>query len=164
MPNPIKPMHELEEHNELFGRKEDYGASLSDMQLMFLDGDKPTRQAAKQTFADNTIKMLEDIYKNEDMIVNAATESLSTNSKVLYRVPTSISDNELLGLKTQGLVLGSGRSVSLSETGKIALRDKWLKSENHLKENRTKDKFEFRQASVENEKSVKTSKFKKIKG
>lgn len=155
MPFPIKPMHELEEHNELFGYKQDDRGDISSLQMMFLDGKREA--AAKPKYSEDTLNLLETIYNSVDKLTSAASEFASNHreASVLYKVPDSINDNELLSLKTAGLISGMGRTVKLTESGKVALRDKWLSEENQFEANRTKDKFELRTSSP-------TGKFKKI--
>ena len=72
-----------------------------------------------------------------------------------------ITDNDLLGLKTSGLLTGYGRSVSLTEKAKLALRDHYLSSEttNEFRKNRTKDKFDLNEAKTVVQSNAK---FKKI--
>jgi hypothetical protein len=156
MPLPIKPIREQEEHNELFGRKDDEALGLSPLQQMFL-GSESTKTAAKQKYGEHTLTLLEQIYGSVDTLSNAASEFANPHreASVLYKVPSEISDNDLLNLKAQGLVLGSGRSVKLTDNARIALRDKWLVEPNNFKENRSKDRFDFRTSSAK-------LKFKKI--
>lgn len=157
MPFPIKLVHELEEHNEIFNETTpDDLRGLSGLQAMFL-GSEMERKAAKQKYTEQTIAMLEEIQNNKDNLSNAAASFMNPQrqANTLFKVPTTISDHDLLGLKTQGLITGSGRSVNLTSKGTVALRDKWLSETNNLEANRVKDKFEYRQAD-------KKSKFKKI--
>lgn len=157
MPFPIKPMHELEEHNDIFEyRPDNAGSTLSSLQSMMLGDEMPIKQASKMKYSEDTLHLLEQIYESADEIVNAAnklTNPRQANS--LYAVPKSISDGQLLALKTQGLIMGYGRSVELTDDGRVALRDKWLKEANNFKLNRPKDKFDIRTCSS-------NRKFKKI--
>ena len=148
MPLPIKPVHQLEAHDEIFGTKTDETEGLSSLQTMFLDT-ASNREASKIKYNENTLTMLENIYESKDDIINAANDCITqTREATVCRVPNRISDNELLGLKTQGLVVGSGRAVTLTEKGRIALRDKWLVESNSLRANRTKEKFDIRSSEV----------------
>ena len=159
MPFPIKPVHQLDEHNETFGYKDEnkneMRSDISALQMMFMDN---TREAAaKPRYSESTLNTLEDIYNSVDKITSLATEYANPHreASVMYSVPTSVTDNDLLGLKTAGLVIGMGRSVKLTEAGKVALRDKWLGEPNNFVVNRMKEKFDYKNASSH-------SKFKKV--
>jgi hypothetical protein len=155
MPFPIKPIHELEEHNDIFGHKDDNRSDISSLQQIFLENSS-SREASKNKYSEEILNLLENIYNSVDELTNAASTFVNPHrqANVMYRVPESITDNDLLGLKTQGLVVGSGRSVNLTEKGNVALRDKWLVETNQYKINRQKDKFDIRTSS--------SLKFKKI--
>jgi hypothetical protein len=122
---------------------------------MLLDGKREA--AAKPKYSDETLNLLESIYESVDKLSSAASDYASAHreASVLYKVPDNINDNELLSLKTAGLIKGMGRTVKLTEIGKTALRDKWLSQENQFKANRTKEKYEYRTASP-------SGKFKKV--
>ena len=76
-------------------------------------------------------------------------------------VSKEISDNDLLAMKTAGLLTGYGRSVELTERARLALRDHYLSIDNvnEFRKQRTKDRFDLDEA-----RSVKasSSKFKKV--
>ena len=86
--------------------------------------------------------------------------ALNKDGKVCS-VPNVISDNDLLSLKTAGLLTGYGRSVELTEKAKLALRDHYLSTDNvnEFRKQRTKDRFDLDAA-----RSVKASsnRFKKV--
>lgn len=163
MPIPIKPVHTLENHDEIFNYAGDDMTGLSALQQTFLGGNK--REAAK--YSERTIEMLRSIDQNKDELLTTA-QSLATrkSSETLYTVPNTITDSALLGLKAEGLIEGRGRTVALTEKAKVALRDAYLTSKNHLKSNRTKDKFDYRSAfsdeELENTRTASTNKFKRI--
>ncbi len=149
MAHPIKPIHQLNDHSELFETNRE---DLSDLQ-QYLLGENPQRQAAKCVVNPTVIAMLEKIEKSPDEVITVAQSfhSKDKNSHA-YRVPTAITDSDVLNLKVQGLVTGSGRVVSFTDKGKIALRDHWLRSDNNYRANRTKQKFDYRSASDVNHK------------
>jgi hypothetical protein len=131
MPEPIKPIHQINDLAALFEPKyEEASQGLSEIQITMMGG-QPKREAGLK-LPPHTVGMLDAIYKNEDEIVTAATTLASGHApdERIFRVPTAIHDSELLGLKAQGLVSGSGRVVSFTDNGKLALRDTWLTSSN----------------------------------
>lgn len=162
MPNPIKPVHEINMHNELFepAGVDMMGISALQAQMMGID-----RTAAKQTFSEDTISKLKSITENEDELLTATNVVTSKNNQQaalekVFRAPQEITDYDLLNLKTSGLIVGQGRTVKLTEAGRIALRDKFLKSTNALIETRTKTEFvhPWRKSSADD------SKFRKVEG
>lgn len=175
MPIPIKPVHQLDEHNELFGNKTDMGdlqGSLSQMQSMFLGSE--TRTAAVK-YDEETMKMLAAIDESDyRMADDEGREVVSLSStrdgETQKLVPKTISDNHMLRLKTQELIAGSGRLVALTQKGRIALRDNWLREANSYKSNRVEEKFninEVRRAQKENNENKREAtqhKFKRVNG
>lgn len=162
MPQPIIPIHQLNNLDSLFnkGGDENYdylSGTLSNIQKQFFD--EPTQKTAAKT-SESMLDHLEVISKEEEDLITVANSlaSCGRSSQIHYRVPTSITDSELIGLKTQGLVLGSGRVVTFTDKAKIALREKWLVAENKLKQERTKDGFDHPMKTAEsNGKFVRTS-------
>jgi hypothetical protein len=79
----------------------------------------------------------------------------------ICKIPNQVSDNDILALKTAGLIKGYGRSVELTDRAKLALRDHYLSQEtvNEFRKSRTKDRFDLEAA-----RSVKASneRFKKV--
>jgi hypothetical protein len=173
MPLPIKPVHSLEMHSELFdspGMESDM-AALSALQAQLLGGGITREAQAKLSI--RTIEMLKIIESSQDDIITAAQSITMSNKRgeTMYRVPVSISDHDLLGMKTAELIRGSGRSVTLTERGRVALRDHYLnKPENEFRKSRTKTKFDLNAAREVSAKSTEEnlntvtagSKFKRI--
>ena len=160
MPIPIKPVHSLDLHAELFDGPSMEGLGLSDIQIQLL-GITPTvkREAAK--ISTSYIEMLRTIDANTDEVVTAASQMALNKDTKVCSVPSDITDNDLLALKTAGLVTGYGRSVELTEKARLALRDHYLSTNtvNEFRKGRTKDRFDLEEA-----RSVKASstKFKKV--
>ena len=160
MPLPIKPVHSLELHAELFDTQSMSNLGLSDIQIQLMGSTPPPqKQAAK--VGDRYMEMLMTIDKNVDEVVTAANQLTHNKEAKVCHVPSDITDNDLLGLKTSGLLTGYGRSVSLTEKAKLALRDHYLSSEttNEFRKNRTKDKFDLNEAKTVVQSNAK---FKKI--
>lgn len=148
MPLPIKPVHSLDAHDELFEAQglEESAMGLSALQAQFLGTRETT---AKTKLSERTIAMLEMIDKSTDEVVTAAQTLAGAlrNGDTLCRVPTSITDSELLSLKTSGLVQGHGRAVSLTDRARVSLRDHYLdNSVNEFRKNRSKSKFDLNAA------------------
>ena len=92
--------------------------------------------------------LLTDIDKNINEVVTAANAAVNNKDGKVCTVPNEISDNELLALKTAGLISGYGRSVSLTDKAKLALRDFYLSTDttNEFRKSRTKEKFDLNEA------------------
>lgn len=142
MPDPIVPIHKMNEHENLFNVQVE---GLSDIQQQLLGG---VVTAAKKTYSAHILNNLEKIYKSKDEILSLANAHLTKTAEdnEIFNVPSNIDDYELLGLKTEGLIVGSGRAVKLTEAGKIALRDFWLKSDNQERVHKQAPKFDYRAA------------------
>lgn len=162
MPLPIKPVHSLDLHAEIFDTPSMESLGLSDIQIQML-GIVPNKKEASVRLSENYLTMLKEIDKNINEVVTAANSVVNNKDGKVCNVPNEISDNQLLALKTAGLISGYGRSVSLTEKAKLALRDHYLSSEttNEFRKTRSKDKFDLNEA-----RSVKTSnsKFRKVAG
>lgn len=158
MPMPIIPVSKLTEHEHLFeanipelslGGDAEHG--ISSLQAQFLGG----AATGRREVSAQAVALLEQIEKSQDTILTVA-ESLMTHGRIagslgsedesaVFRVPSSINDRDLMNLKAQGLVTGSGRAVSLTDRGRTALRDRYLVSQNHFKANRAKTKYDITQ-------------------
>lgn len=168
MPQPIIPVHKLNNHDALFER--DYAdenfdhiaGSLSSLQNQLLGGGTPAPNREAARYNDKTVESLEAIAKQEEELITAASTIATTGrGQTYYRVPASVTDAELIGLKTDGLVVGTGRVVAFTDRAKTALRDKWLTSENKLKQERTKDGFEHPMRTALSTRFVRTSERKR---
>jgi hypothetical protein len=162
MPMPIKTVQELESHKELFDCENSF-SGISELQSIFLN-EKPIVKAAS-TADDYDMSMLEKINENEDSLINAASEfATERKAKSLYSVPREIGDNDLLRLKTRGYVIGSGRSVSITDKGKEVLKSKWLRESNTFKQNRETEKFDYRKHSIARISATDNKKFRRVEG
>lgn len=141
MPQPIIPIHQQEKLSIMFGDSMQPEFQLSDVQSILL---QPTAASvASKRYHVDTIKALQDIDRNTDFIVTAIRDS----NERFCSVPAEIDDNTMLALKAEGLISGYGRSVKITERGRTALRDAYLSSKNAYKENRAKDKFDYKSFS-----------------
>jgi len=161
MPIPIKPVHSLDLHAELFDGPSMEGLGLSDIQIQLLGVSQQPKKAEAAKISTRYIDMLRRIDASTDEVVTAASQLALNKDGKVCSVPTNISDNDLLALKTAGLLTGYGRSVELTDRAKLALRDHYLSTENvnEFRKQRTKDRFDLEAA-----RSVKASsnKFKKV--
>jgi len=137
------PIHKQDDYDEMFGGNVEV-SGLSEIQQTLLG----PRTAAKKTYSAQTLGLLERIYKSKDELLSAANSHLERTAETadIYNVPGQVSDYDLLGLKTEGLIVGSGRAVKITEAGRVALRDYWLKSENDKKTNRESPRFDYKTA------------------
>lgn len=163
MPIPIKPVHSLDLHAEIFDGPSMEGLGLSDIQIQLLGMSTAPKKEASVKLSERYISMLKAIDRNIDEVVTAANLVMNNKDGKICSVPTDISDNDILALKTAGLLNGNGRSVTLTDRAKVALRDHYLSTDNtnEFRKARTKDKFDLNEA-----KSVKVSntKFRKVAG
>ena len=147
MPLPIQSLNNWNDDESNKVSMESLG--LSDIQIQLLGiSTGPTREA-KVTVSDKHLNLLKTIDKNQDDLVTAASLLNNIKDAKICKVPEAISDNDLLALKTAGLVSGNGRSVSLTDRGRLALRDHYLSQEtvNEFRKNRVKSKFDYNEAA-----------------
>ena len=148
MPLPIKPVHSLDLHSELFDTPSMESLGLSDIQIQLLGVPQNTQQKEASKLGQKYIDLLKSIDQNVDEVVTAANILTYNKEAKVCTVPTEVSDNDLLALKTAGLLTGYGRSVSLTDKAKLALRDHYLSQEtvNEFRKSRSKDKFDYNEA------------------
>ena len=119
MPLPIKPVHTLYLHAELFDGPSMEGLGLSDIQIQLLGvNSQPKKEAMK--LSNKYIDMLKEIDSNSDEVVTAASQ-MTVNSDAKYcNVPGGINDNDLFaGIHGHGdgVDLDTFGSSFFSETG-----------------------------------------------
>ena len=79
---------------------------------------------------------------------NLLSTAIAADSNERYcSIPAHLNDETVLALKAEGLITGYGKSVKITDRGRVALRDSYLKSTNALKDSRTSDKFDYRSFS-----------------
>jgi len=161
MPLPIKPVHSLDLHAELFDGPSMEGLGLSDIQIQLLGVSQQPKKAEAAKLSNRYIDMLRAIDASTDEVVTAASQLTLNKDGKVCSVPNVISDNDLLALKTAGLLIGYGRSVELTEKAKLALRDHYLSIDNvnEFRKQRTKDRFDLDAARSVNASS---NRFKKV--
>ena len=161
MPIPIKPVHSLDLHAEIFDSPSMEGLGLSDIQIQLLGMSNAPKKEASVKLSERYISLLKDIDKNINEVVTAANVAVNNKDAKVCTVPHEISDNELLALKTAGLISGYGRSVTLTDKAKLALRDFYLSTDttNEFRKSRTKEKFDLNEARTV---KVSNTKFKRV--
>ena len=161
MPIPIKPVHSLDLHAEIFDSPSMEGLGLSDIQIQLLGMNSAPKKEASVKLSERYISLLTDIDKNINEVVTAANAIVNNKDGKVCTVPNEISDNELLALKTAGLISGYGRSVSLTDKAKLALRDFYLSSDatNEFRKSRSKEKFDLNEARTV---KVSNTKFRRV--
>ena len=132
MANPIKPTHSNE--SSLLNQYMSEGTEQVKVADIFTSLKKEALTIRKDMI-DNLLAI-----HHED---NITTASNAKDGIIEYKVPPTISDYDLLGLKTYGLIVGKDRVVTLSEKAKTALCNSGLSSNNVLKEARQKEKFDL---------------------
>lgn len=161
MPIPIKPVHSLDLHAELFDGPSMEGLGLSDIQIQLLGVSQAPKKIEAAKLTGKYLEMLKSIDANTDALVTAASYVALNKDAKICGVPNEITDNDLLAMKTAGLLTGYGRSVELTERAKLALRDHYLSTDNvnEFRKQRTKDRFDLSEA-----RNIKLSsnKFKKV--
>jgi len=155
MPIPIKPVHNLDLHAELFDIPNPVQSlGLSDIQIQMLGMNSAPNKKEAGRLSNRDIDILREIEAGNSEVVTASTD---------YKAPFHITDADILALKTAGLLVGNGRTVTLTERAKVALRDHYLSTDtvNEFRKARSKDRFDLEEA-----RSVKVSeskpKFRKV--
>ena len=174
MPSPIQ-LNSGAAHDSLFGDGGLSSSSFSALQESVFGNFAPTEQrtAGKIRVEARLVKVLESIYKGgSDDVLTAASAQISggygnygiaraaapsqlseatrsDEGSALYRVPSFVGEYDLVSLKSEGLVRGSGRSVQITRSGEQVLSDHWLSSKNDLRENRPSPRFDWAQANSE---------------
>jgi hypothetical protein len=144
MPSPIRPVHQSEDSLEIFHSMSQLSSHTSDLQRMLLGDEEETNvREAKRNTSTVFLEALERIADSEDEIITAATTIAYKDKRKMYRVPSDVPDHTLLGLKTEGLIAGTGRLVHFTKQGVDALRGSWLNSQNEFFKHRKKQKFEY---------------------
>jgi len=138
MPSPIRPVREIEQNVPAALMGGGFG-SLSPLQQMFL-GEEAQMTVKKITRVD--VRDAENLHKiwlaNDDFEIEA---SIQDDEEIKLIVPGDVDDYDLMRLKTNGLVVGSGRRVTPTKKGNKVLRDTILKSPSDFQMNRTREKY-----------------------
>lgn len=142
MPIPIRPVREIEEN--IPSTLRDGGFSymgLSDIQIKMLGLADVDKEAAKKTVIDSRdADTLHEIWKSQDDKKLTMAEDIK---KIKISIPEKINESDVIRMKTNGLVVGAGREVSLTSRGEKVLKDKILAQPSVYFLNRTKEKFDF---------------------
>lgn len=124
-----------------FGESMQPEFQFSELQQILLQA---TNKPVQKKYSQNALKALEEIDKSMDLVSTA----IAADSNERYcSIPAHLNDETVLALKAEGLITGYGKSVKITDRGRVALRDSYLKSTNALKDSRTSDKFDYRSFS-----------------
>jgi len=147
MPLPIKSLNDQNMNSSILDMPEMSTLGLSDLQIQ-LFGFTQTESREASRISDRQLIMLKQIDANVNEVVTAANQVANIKDSKVCSVPQDITDHDLLSLKTAGLISGYGRSVTLTDRAKLALRDHYLSQEtvNEFKKSRTKNKFNLEEA------------------
>ena len=142
MPQPILPMNRREEAPAIF---QDGGfglMGLSPLQQLLL-GDREAAAPAKKGVDPRSAELIHKAWlaAGEGGAVRTAGEDLKM---VVSREIAS--DYDLMKLKTEGLVVGDGRNISLTRRGDKVLKDMILSQQSVFDLNRKKEKFDIKEA------------------
>lgn len=142
MPVPIRPVKVLE--NNMPSVLTDGGFSamgLSDLQINLIGMEEINQKLAKKVTVDSRdAELLQDIWNSQE-------EDLLIKSKnirdIKMSVPEDISNNAIIRMKTNGLIVGPDRKVSLTSRGEKVLKNQILSQTSNYFLNRKKEKFNF---------------------
>jgi len=137
MPQPIVPIHQQENMPITFGESMQPEFQFSELQQILLQA---TNRPQKTKYSQNSLEALQEIDRSTDLVSTIITDS----NERYCSIPAHLNDETVLGLKAEGLIAGYGKSVKITDRGRTALRDSYLKSPNYLKENKKSDKFDYR--------------------
>ena len=142
MPSKIRPVRDIERNApDIFNDGGYQAMGLSDLQLQML-GEEPDRTAAvkRMNVDERDVELLHKIWLSQDKNdeITAAVEI--RNGEFRMMVPREVPDYELMRLKTNGLIVGAGRNVSVTRKGDKVLKDKILATNNWFFLNRTKER------------------------
>jgi len=147
MPVPIRPVREIEENIPSTLRDGGFSAmGLSDLQIKLLGLADVEKKAAKKIMIDSRdAEIIHEIWGYQDETRLAQSDDIK---KVKMSIPDNINDRDIIRMKTNGLIIGADREVSLTSRGEKVLKDKILSQPSMYFLNRTKEKYEFeKQAS-----------------
>jgi len=143
MPVPIRPVRDIEENVPSVLTDGGFGVmGLSELQIKMLGMDDISRTSAvkKLPVDEKDTELLHEMWSKENDLVLASADDLQ---ELKISVPDTVSDRDIIRMKTNGLVVGPDREVSLTAKGEKALKDKILSQPSNFFLNRTKEKFEF---------------------
>lgn len=142
MPVPIRSVRDIEENMPSIFKDGGFSAmGLSDIQIQLLGLAEIEHSAAKKITVDSRdAEMIQEIWSNQDEKRLVGSEDIK---KIKMSIPENIEDRDVIRMKTNGLIIGSGREVSLTSKGEKVLKDKILAQPSMDFLNRTKEKYEF---------------------
>ena len=133
MPVPIRPVKEMQD------RLPSILDPSSALQRALLGGDaqQVIRLQPISKIESRDADILHQIWLANDLRI--ASEGTSNR---MFRIPDSISDYDVIRLKTAGHIVGKGRDVEFTADGDKVVKKKILESSSEFDLERTKDKYE----------------------
>lgn len=142
MPVPIRSVREIEDNMPSIFKDGGFAAmGLSDIQIQLLGLAEIEHSAAKKITVDSRdAEIIQEIWDKQDEKRLSESNDIK---KIKMSVPDSIEDRDVIRMKTNGLIIGAGREISLTSKGEKVLKDKILSQPSMDFLNRTKEKHEF---------------------
>lgn len=155
MPMPIRPVNETD---SIFPAAMTDGSGMglfglqnSPMQLMMQE--ELRRRETREVVADRKtgvdprdVELIHKLWIEQPEESGVMASASEARGMVSFQVPRSANSYELMRLKTNGLAIGSGDTITLTKKGQKVLKDKILASPSSFWLNRTKDGFDIRAA------------------
>lgn len=159
MPVPIRPVRQIEENTPSVLKDGGFAAmGLSELQIKMLGLADTEKEAARKIMIDSRdAEILHSIWTDQ----NDTISEYKDIKEAKMSVPESINESDIIRMKTNGLIVGAGREVSLTSRGEKVLKDKILSRPSMHFLNRTKEKFEFPKESKNKSKLVKIAEITK---
>lgn len=147
MPIPIKPVRDIEDNMPSVLKDGGFSAmGLSELQIKLLGlADLEKEAYNKKSLIDTReADLLQEIWKSQPDEKLSSSEDIK---KIKISISDEISENDIIKIKTNGLVVGAGREVSLTTKGEKLLKDKILSQPSMHFINRKKEKHDFEKQS-----------------
>lgn len=142
MPVPIRPVREIEENTPSVLMDGGFGImNLSPLQLQVLEGKERKSSIIKQNDTRDE-ELLYEMWKNQEDedLIHQASEA---RGEIYFNISKNVPESDIIRMKTNGILVGSGRNVTLTSKGEKILKDQILKRPSEIFINRKKDKFDF---------------------
>jgi len=147
MPVPIKPVRDIEDNMPSVLKDGGFSAmGLSELQIKLLGlADLEKEAYSKKSLIDTReADLLQEIWKSQPEEKLCSVKDIK---ELKISIPNDISENDVIKIKTNGLVVGAGREVSLTLKGERLLKDKILSQPSMYFINRKKEKHDFEKKS-----------------
>lgn len=142
MPVPIRPVKVLENNTPSILTDGGFSAmGLSDLQINLIGMEEVNQKLAKKCTVDSRdAELLQDIWNSQNEKLLTKVDNVRD---IKMSVPDDISDSAIIRMKTNGLIVGPDRKVSLTSRGEKVLKNQILSQTSSYFLNRKKEKFNF---------------------